>query len=256
MRKVLVIGMGAGDPEYMTVQSIEALNTARVLFLLEKGNESSDLEALRREVCDRFVRGDAPRLVAVADPPRKRGASGDEQRAAVSAWRGARATLLTRLINEELAPGETGAFLVWGDPSLYDSILDVLKDIEAGGAVEFSYDMIPGISAVSALAARHRIMLNRIGGSVHITTGRRLRDRGLPEGADDVVVMLDADLAFTTVAPDGLDIYWGAYLGTPDEMLLAGPLAELADEIVRVRRAARQRKGWMFDTYLLRRRTV
>jgi precorrin-6A synthase len=55
------------------------------------------------------------------------------------------------------------------------------------------------------------------------------------------------------VDPDGVEIYWGAYLGTPDEILLSGPLAEVADEIARVRAAARERKGWMFDTYLLRR---
>jgi precorrin-6A synthase len=48
-------------------------------------------------------------------------------------------------------------------------------------------------------------------------------------------------------------IYWGAYLGTADEILVSGPLAEVADEIQRVRARARDRKGWMFDTYLLRR---
>jgi precorrin-6A synthase len=48
-------------------------------------------------------------------------------------------------------------------------------------------------------------------------------------------------------------IYWGAYLGTPDEILVSGPLAEVAEEIRRVRAEARERKGWMFDTYLLRR---
>ena len=75
---------------------------------------------------------------------------------------------------------------------------------------------------------------------------------GLPDGARDVVVMLDSGLAFTGLEGDW-EIYWGAYLGTPDEILISGPLAEVADEIVRVRAEARSRKGWMFDTYLLRR---
>ena len=112
------------------------------------------------------------------------------------------------------------------------------------------YEVEPGISAVSALAARFRVPLNRVGGSVLLTSGRRLAAEGML--ADDVVVMLDSGLAFLEVSPD-VEIYWGAYLGTPDELLVSGVLGEVRDEIVRVRSEARQRKGWMFDTYLLRR---
>ena len=115
--------------------------------------------------------------------------------------------------------------------------------------------MIPGISAIAALCARHRIALNRVGEAVQITTGRRLAAEGLPGDAPDVVVMLDARCAFKQVAGSGdIDIYWGAYLGTPDEILVAGALDEVGDEIERVRAAARARKGWIMDTYLLRRR--
>ena len=66
--------------------------------------------------------------------------------------------------------------------------------------------------------------------------------------------MLDARQAFATIDPAGLDIYWAAYLGTPDELLIAGPLTEVRDRIVRARAEATARKGWVFDTYLLRRR--
>ena len=55
--------------------------------------------------------------------------------------------------------------------------------------------MIPGVSAVQALAARHGIPLTQIGGSLTITTGRQLRN-GWPEAATDVVVMLDAQCSF------------------------------------------------------------
>ena len=53
--------------------------------------------------------------------------------------------------------------------------------------------------------------------------------------------------------PDGIEIFWGAYLGTADEILISGPLGEVADDIARVRAEARERRGWIFDTYLLRR---
>jgi precorrin-6A synthase len=129
----------------------------------------------------------------------------------------------------------------------------VIERMLAAGRVAFSYEVIPGVSAIHALTARHRIPLNRVGGAVQITTGRRLAAGGWPPDVDDLVVMLDADCSFRTLHPAGVEIYWGAYLGTPDELLVAGPLAEAAPEIERVRAQARERKGWIMDTYLLRR---
>jgi precorrin-6A synthase len=249
--RVSIIGIGAGDPEHVTVQAIKAMNAADVFFVVTKGCEQEDLVALRRAILGRYVKGGAHRVVALQDPPRRRGASPAEQRAAVAEWRAARAAQYERALREELGPDEHGAFLSWGDPSLYESTLTILEGLRA--ELAFELDVVPGISAVSALAARHRIPLNRVGGAVHITTGRRLTDEGLPPGADDVVVMLDADLAFKTVAADGLDIYWGAYLGTPDELLVAGPVREVAGEIERARAEAKARKGWIFDIYVLRR---
>ena len=146
--------------------------------------------------------------------------------------------------------GECGAFLVWGDPSLYDSTLRILDSLRATASFELDYEVIPGISAVQALAAAHKLPLNRIGKSIVITTGRKLAE-GFPTNADSVVVMLDGQSAFNSVDQD-LEIYWGAYIGTDDEILVAGRLREVADEIERVRKAARERKGWIMDTYLLR----
>jgi precorrin-6A synthase len=83
--------------------------------------------------------------------------------------------------------------------------------------------------------------------------GRRLSE-GLHDEADDIVVMLDASCAFRRFADAPMDIYWGAYIGTPDEILVAGGVAEVMDDIERVRAEARARKGWIMDTYLLRRR--
>ena len=50
-----------------------------------------------------------------------------------------------------------------------------------------------------------------------------------------------------------LVIYWGAYLGTPDELLVSGPLQAVKAHILELRDEARRRKGWIMDTYLLRR---
>jgi precorrin-6A synthase len=193
-------------------------------------------------------------VVEARDPERDRAAGGAAYSPAVGDWRSARAEIYERLISRELGEEETGAFLVWGDPALYDSTLGILQEVHARGGTDFTWDVIPGISSVSALAARHRTGLNQVGRPVHITTGRRLAEHGLPEGVDDVVVMLDAHQAFGRLAgQEDLDIHWGAYLGTPDEILVSGRLAEVAGLIRATRAEARARKGWIMDTYLLRR---
>ena len=250
MRKVLIIGIGAGDPEYVTVQAIRALNEVDVFFVLDKGREKQDLVDLRREICERYVENASYRFVEVRDPERDRAAPA--YRSAVEDWRRRRADVYETLIREELGEDGCGAFLVWGDPSLYDSTLAIVDEILTRGTVAFEFEVVPGISAVQALAARHRVALNRIGRPVHVTTGRRLSE-GFPEDADDVVVLLDADCAFRDVADAGIDIYWGAYVGTEDEILVSGDLRSVMDEIERIRGEARTRKGWIMDAYLLRR---
>lgn len=250
MRRVLVIGIGAGDPEHVTVQAISALNDADVFFLIEKGHETDELVRLRREICERYIREPSYRIVEIPDPPRDRATPA--YRTAVEDWRRARAELWERAIAEELGEDGCGAFLVWGDPSLYDSTLAVLEQILARGDVAFEHEVIAGITSVQALTARHRTPLNRVGRAVQITTGRRLAE-GFPDDVDEVVVMLDADCSFRHVDDDGLEIHWGAYLGMDDEILVSGRVGEVGEEIERLRREARERKGWIMDVYLLRR---
>ena len=68
-----------------------------------------------------------------------------------------------------------------------------------------------------------------------------------------LVVMLDGGCAFTTLAPEGVTIWWGAFVGMAEEVLHAGPLAEVGPEILATRAAARAAHGWIMDIYLLRR---
>ncbi|OBF78835.1 precorrin-6A synthase (deacetylating) [Mycobacterium sp. 852002-51163_SCH5372311] len=242
-RRIHVIGIGAGDPDYLTVQAIEALNDTQVFFAMDKGETKSDLLALRREICARFIRKPGYRFVELPDPPR----AGDaDYRQAVSDWHTARARIWASAIADELGPEDAGAFLAWGDPSLYDSTLRILDAVAA--EVDIDYDVVPGITAVQALTARHRIPLNEVGEPVLITTGRQLREHGL---AGSAVVMLDADCSFQ-VCPAGTSIWWGAYLGTADELLVAGTVGEVGARIQALRADARARHGWIMDTYLLR----
>lgn len=250
-RRILVIGIGAGNPEYVTMQAVSALNEADVFFVVDKGTDKGALIALREEICERYIRDrDGYRVVEIPDPPRDRGAAAYAE--AVEDWHDKRAVLFEQEIAAHVPDGAVGAFLVWGDPALYDSTLRVLERILARGTVAFEYEVIPGITSVQALAAGHRLPLNRIGEPIHITTGRRLA-AGFPEDLDSVVVMLDAALACAEFDDRELYLFWGAYLGTPDEVLLSGRLVDIAAEVAQTKRALRERHGWIMDTYLLRR---
>jgi len=248
VRRVLVIGIGAGNPEHVTMQAVRALNEADVFFLVDN-RTAPDLVRIRREIFERYVEGHGYRVVTVADPERDREAT--DYKAAVAAWRSGRAAVWEQLIARELGDTGVGAFLVWGDPALYDSAIAVLDDIAAAGRVRFEVEVVPGISSAQALAAAHRVALTRVGEPVVVTTGRRLR---AAPPAGDAVVMLDAGGAFDAIDDPDTEIFWGAYVGTEHELLVAGRLGDVADEIKRLRADARERHGWIMDVYLLRAR--
>ncbi|MBZ9781699.1 precorrin-6A synthase (deacetylating) [Pseudomonas sp. REP124] len=249
MKKILVIGIGAGNPDYITMQAVKALNQADVFFLMDKGESKDKLIDLRREICERYITDHDYRFVEAQSPERERGDV--DYTSSVDDLNLAKQRTFEKLINEQLADGQCGGFLVWGDPALYDSTIRILQAILASGTCAFEFDVIPGITSVQALAAQHKVPLNQIGRSVEITTGRRLA-AGQVSDADCLVVMLDAHDSYQQVEDKDTEIYWGAYLGTPDEILISGRLGDVEQEIERVRKAARVENGWIMDTYLLR----
>ncbi|MEW9617420.1 precorrin-6A synthase (deacetylating) [Shinella sp. S4-D37] len=249
MRKILVIGIGAGNPEHMTVQAINALNRADVLLIPTKGDEKAFLADARREICDRFLDNAACLILDYAVPVRRADGSYED---GVNDWHRAIAAIYERTLLNDVGEDETLGLLVWGDPMLYDSTLRIIDHVRTAGRVAFEIEVIAGITSVQALCASHAITLNRIGLPVEITTGRRLAAAG-PDAARDALVMLDGIEAFRTVEDPGAEIWWGAYLGTPHEILLSGRLAEIADTISETRRRARAQHGWIMDTYLIRR---
>jgi len=247
-RQIRVIGIGTGDPEHLTLQAVRALSDVDAVFVLDKRAETADLVEIRKRICAAHI-SKPHRVVTVEDPPRERRPA--DYGATVEAWHAARAERLEAAFAAALESGQVGAILVWGDPALYDSTLRILDRIASRGRLALTCAVIPGLSSVQVLAARHGVPLNAIGGPVLITTGRRLA-AGWPEDAESVVVMLDGDPSFAHLDPD-LTIYWGAYLGSPDEILVSGRLGTVGDEIRKVRAEARARHGWIMDIYLLRR---
>jgi precorrin-6A synthase len=250
MKKILIIGIGAGNPDYVTMQAVNALNQVDVFFIMDKGPSKTKLIELRKEICRRYIRGNDHRFVDATSPGWARDA--EDYLATVDNLNRDKQAVFERLIAEEMTDGECGAFLVWGDPTLYDSTIRIIEIIANSGRHQLDFEVIPGISSVQALAARHKTTLNRIGRSIEITTGRKMAE-GFPENIDSVVVMLDAEDTYKQFADQDIDIYWGAYVGTPDEILVSGKLKDVAQDIERARADARRANGWIMDSYLMRR---
>jgi precorrin-6A synthase len=248
MRRILIIGIGCGDPDHLTLQAVKALQQVDLIFALDKGEDKASLAQLRARICEPHLRSRSYRTIRIRDPERDRKPANYE--AEIRAWHERRLAEYEQAFQHEMTDGQCGAFLVWGDPSLYDSTLRILEQIAARGTVPVEYEVIPGITSVQALTARHRVALNKIGQSVHITTGRNLAHCP-PSATDNVVVMLDGELTLTGIDPQTTWIYWGAYLGTEHEIARAGRVADVLDEIRTLRGQARERHGWIMDTYLL-----
>ncbi|MGB7243833.1 MAG: precorrin-6A synthase (deacetylating) [Sulfitobacter sp.] len=239
-----LIGIGTGNPEHLTGQARRTIATADLFLVPYKGAGKSDLADLRRQIID-SIRDDA--RVAMFDMPVRDDALDYLTR--VDVWHDEIAVIWSDTI-AQYPDAKDVALLVWGDPSLYDSTLRIAARLTPQPRLH----VVAGITSVQALTAAHAIPLNTLNAPVTISTGRQLRDHGWPDGCETLVVMLDASCGFQALDGDAYDIWWGAYLGMPEEIIEAGPLSQAAPRIITKRAKARAEHGWIMDTYLLRKR--
>ncbi|QHP71677.1 precorrin-6A synthase (deacetylating) [Bradyrhizobium sp. LCT2] len=248
MLTLSLIGIGCGDPEQLTHAATRAINAADLILIPRKGSAKSDLADLRRTICADVLTSDNTRIAEFDLPVRDVGEA--DYRKGVDDWHDAVAAKWSQTISSHLGGNGRVALLIWGDPSLYDSSLRIARRLDPLPTIE----VIPGITSIQALCAAHALPLNDIGEPFLVTTGRRLREGGWPVSADTVVVMLDGGTAFQSLDPVGLQIWWGAYLGMPDQIIMSGALAEVGPRIAALRQEARERHGWIMDCYILKRR--
>ena len=130
---------------------------------------------------------------------------------------------------------------MWGDPAFYDSTIRVVDALveryaAAGVAVEPRRHRRDQRTAAARRATPHpaqparRASTSRPGAASSTSTTR-------PSATSSSCC--DGHLACAELAdafPD-LELYWGAYLGTPDELLVHGTLADVIDEVRRLRAA-------------------
>lgn len=248
MLTLSLIGIGCGDPAQLTRAAVAAINAADLVLIPRKGAAKSDLADLRWAICADVLINQATRIAEFGLPVRD--AAETDYRRGVDDWHDAVAARWSETIASHLQGEGKVALLIWGDPSLYDSSLRIARRLNPLPTIE----VIPGITSIQALCAAHALPLNDIGEPFLVTTGRRLREGGWPQGVDTVVVMLDGGTAFQSLDPAGIQIWWGAYLGMPDQIIMSGALAEIGLSIVAARQEARERHGWIMDSYILKRR--
>lgn len=244
MTHIHLIGIGTGNPDHLTGQARKALAEAPLILIPRKGTGKDDLADLRSAIVD-SIRTDAP--VAYFDMPVRDDSIPYIDR--VNAWHDEIARIWMDTIAANGSP-DAVALLVWGDPSLYDSTLRIADRLTPAPQIT----VVPGITSIQALTAAHAMPLNTLNAPVTISTGRRLRDHGWPRGTETLVVMLDGACAFQGLEMDQFDIWWGAFLGMDNQVLVSGPLDQVCDEILTTRAEGRAAHGWIMDTYLLRKR--
>ncbi|WP_288948787.1 precorrin-6A synthase (deacetylating) [uncultured Paracoccus sp.] len=243
MIELALIGIGTGSPGHLTREGIAAMANADLILIPAKGEDKADLAELRLALCrDALV---SPPPLAIFDMPQRGAANGYRQ--GVGEWHDAIAARWEQVIRDHGAMRP--ALLVWGDPSLYDSTLRIAGRV--AHRLPMRVKVIPGITAIQALCAAHTIPLNAVAAPVLITTGRQIRDHGWPGTAERLVVMLDGECSFRHLDPQGVHIWWGAFLGMPNQILISGPLSEVAGRIHETRATARAEHGWIMDIYLL-----
>ncbi|MCF1184807.1 precorrin-6A synthase (deacetylating) [Marichromatium gracile] len=252
MKTLYLIGMGPGDPKYLTLQAIETMRKTDVFFMLDKaGRGKEDLLALRHQILEAHCEPGSYRVV-IAESPQRTIENGDYKEG-VRRWHQRKREIFAELIERELADGQSGAFLLWGDPALYDQTITNITELVAEQPEQLRFEVIPGITSVQVLTARHKIPLNRVGEAITITTGRHAEHCD-PATLDNAVVMLDYNASYQRFTGQDMDLYWGGLVGTADERLVAGALDEVVDEALRARAELKAEKGWQMDIYLLRRR--
>ena len=242
------IGIGMGNPDHLTRQAIAELQTADVILIPHKGAQKSDLADLRKTICEKCL-DPIPPLVYFDLP--KRDSKTKTYLEGVVDWHSEIAKTWQETLHRTLPNGGKAALMIWGDPSLYDSSLRIAQRLNPRKAA-IRITVVPGLTSVQLLTAAHAIPLNALGAAVTYTTGRNLADHGWPDKCESLVVMLDGQTAFDRLDPDAFEIWWGAFLGMPEQILISGRLSSCCEEIKTTRQRARETHGWIMDTYLLR----
>jgi precorrin-6A synthase len=241
-KKVYIVGIGPGDPKYLTLEAYEIIKKAKIFIIPLKKGPKEELTKIREKVIEFCKQGDTNyRIIKVEFPERKKGGI---YKLEVESWRKEKVSILAEVLKDV----DEACFLVLGDPSLYDGHIEIFKEVSKNLPMEI--EVIPGISTINLLSAKHKISLTKVAETLLITTPRPLRKQ--KEISRNTLVFLDNYETFKLFKDDSeLMIYWGAYIGTEKEVLFNGKLSQCWQELVELRRKLKEKHGYIMETYLL-----
>ncbi|MFN3406405.1 MAG: precorrin-6A synthase (deacetylating) [Caldimicrobium sp.] len=246
IKRLYLIGIGPGDYKYLTVEAKELIEKLSLFFVPEKGGTKEDLTKMRLELLKR-IKGERNnyKVIFLPFPERERGLNYREK---VKLWRKEKAKILKNFLLE--TEGKEAGFLILGDPALYDGHIEIMKEIEK--EIPLEWEVIPGLSSFQVLTAKSKLSLTEVATQVTFHTPRTLRK--LEKIDHPVVVFLDNYETFKKFkdSESDLQMIWGAYVGTPYEIIKKGPLKELVDEILSIRQELKIKKGYIMEVYILK----
>jgi precorrin-2/cobalt-factor-2 C20-methyltransferase len=138
------IGVGPGDPELITVKASKVLSRVPCIFVPQK-NDKADSFAL--SIMENLLNNKGQEVIGLTLPMLKdiEKLEAHWEKAAAQIW-------------ERLASGQDCAFINVGDPLLYGTFIHILRTLQRLHP-DVKVEVIPGISSVSAAAARSIVPL-------------------------------------------------------------------------------------------------
>jgi len=176
------VGVGPGDPELMTLKASRILSQVPVIFVPKKAEQG---ESIAESIVGNLSPRIEPKIVGLVLPMlRDREQLADYWRKAVeSMW-------------QYLKNGEDCAFVNVGDPLLYGTFVHILETLQKSHP-EVEVEVIPGISSISAAAARAIVPLASNDERIAIISGNR-EDKVIRETLEnfDTVVFMKMNTVF------------------------------------------------------------
>ena len=224
MIEIYLVGIGTGNPKHLTLEGIETLKEMELILLPKKNSQKKDLLNIRKYICNLAINQNNTFIEEYLIPERL---VNTDYFNSVSNWHKEISTNIEALINKHKKRVKKLAFLIWGDPGLYDSTLKIVDDLK----IKKKVSVISGISSIQSLASAFKINLNEVGGSVLVTTGRNLNKKMFCKDFN-LLVMLDGNCSFKKFIKQKCYIWWGAYLGMKNQILIEGKLKNVCNEII------------------------
>ena len=211
--KVYIVGGGPGDPELITLKAKSVIESADVVIY-----------------ADSLVH---PSIVEFAKP-------GAEVHGSKTLNLDEIMDLMLRAVRE----GKTVARIQSGDPAIYGAILEQMRTLEAENV---EYEIIPGVSAAFAAAARLKaeltvpggsqtVIMTRAEGRIAMPPGEQLRD--LAAHGSTLIIFLSITRMVTVVRQllaagytETTPVAVVYRVGWPDEKVIRGSLADIAEKV-------------------------